>query len=1274
MRFTAVMLLLISNILPGRGIAALDDSAPDLHGVVVEALNRHQAAQKAGLQEGDLILSCRRGGANGPIDSPFDLTEVEIEQNPRGPVTLQGLRGGQKKIWAMGPAEWGLKTRPQMDGPIVAAYAATLELCKSGKQAEAAQRMRSISITLPAATWLRSWALSRAADFLVEGRQWKDADTLYQEAVQEATKAGPGIAALQLQTWARSSRQANDLESAARHFQEAVDTVRKIQPENLTLASGLFSLGSMALLRSHLEQAEKYYQQSLSIRSKLAPASLSVAEILRLLGSLEDKRRNLEKAEDYYRKSLALAEKLDPEGIVVMRSFNGLGIVAWRRGKLAVAQEYYQRALAIAGMLDPESVDVADILGNLSSVSSMRGDLAGAEEYQRQNIAIRERLEPGSLSLAADYSNSAGLMLDHGNLSQAEDYLHRALAIQQQQSPDSLNTAVILTKLGEVAEHRGEWETAEKYFLQSIAIEKRVAPDSLEVAGSLFALAQLAHSRGNLLQAERDARQALAMQERLAPDSIHTAMTTHLLGQIAYSRGDFAQAKQEYERSLALAHKIAPDSLEEARSLDSLGGFYKSQDDPRAGEKYVEALAIEERIEPESFEHAATLSNLGTFEITRKDLVNAEKHLRQALAIEERLAPGTSSYAQTLKMLADVSREQGDTAKFEEYFRQALSIEEKTIPGSATLADDQFLFGLFLEIKEKLAKLDEAGEMFEKSLSALEAQMTNLGGAEDTRMQFRGRRAAHYQNYIDLLMRQKQIERAFNVQERLRARSLSEMLDSAKIDIRRGVDPQLIEQQRQLRMKMDDLLNRQLQGRHSQAETRTIREQIDRLQAQAEEIEEQIRAASPTYAALAHPQPLTLKQVQEQLVDSNTLLLEYSLGSISSYVWAVTDKAVTAYRLPNHEEIKKVAIPVYDLLTARNLLVEGETLPERVARLQETARKYPGFAAKLSEMVLGPVAGSLEGKRLVIVTDGVLQLIPFSLLPDPRATAAAAPLIATHEVTYLPSSSVLSELRRRAKSRPVAPKLVAVFADPVFERQDVRVKPEHLQKRSIEAAATAQPLISPDLAQSLADLNLTRGGGELIPRLLNTRREAEAIVAVAPPEKRLLAVDFAANLDAATSSVLAQYRIIHFATHGLLDPAHPERSGLVLSLVDEAGRSRNGFLETQTIYNLNLSADLVVLSACQTGIGKNVQGEGLLAVTRGFMYAGASRVVATLWSVDDEATAELMGRFYKALLVEKLSPAAALRRAQMQLLQDKRWTDPFFWAPFVLQGDWQSFQ
>ena len=323
-------------------------------------------------------------------------------------------------------------------------------------------------------------------------------------------------------------------------------------------------------------------------------------------------------------------------------------------------------------------------------------------------------------------------------------------------------------------------------------------------------------------------------------------------------------------------------------------------------------------------------------------------------------------------------------------------------------------------------------------------------------------------------------------------------------------------------------------------------------------------------------------------------------------------------------------------------------------------------------MVLAPVVGQLEDKRLLIVGDGALQYIPFGALPDPASVANSAPLVVSHEVVSLPSASTLALIRHEVKDRKPAGKTIAVLADPVFAEDDVRVKrlaPGAKASNNAQAPSGTR-ILEHEYKKSAQEAGVADNRLN-IPRLPGTRQEAMQILSLVPPSERKQSLDFAANREAAIDVDLSQYRYVHFATHGFLNSLHPELSGIVLSMVDEKGKAQNDFLRANDIFNLNLPAELVVLSACQTGLGKEIKGEGLVGLTRGFMYAGAPRVVVSLWSVSDAGTAELMTRFYRAMLKDKMRPAAALRSAQVSLSKEKRWEQPFYWAAFILQGEWQ---
>jgi CHAT domain-containing protein len=370
--------------------------------------------------------------------------------------------------------------------------------------------------------------------------------------------------------------------------------------------------------------------------------------------------------------------------------------------------------------------------------------------------------------------------------------------------------------------------------------------------------------------------------------------------------------------------------------------------------------------------------------------------------------------------------------------------------------------------------------------------------------------------------------------------------------------------------------------------------------------------------------------------------------------------------LPARSVIEKAALHAYELLVMRQSLNAGKPAEyeQRLQRIKKAEEQYWIEAVSLSRMLFSTVAEHLDKTRLVIVSDGALQYLPFTALPllDQKTSAKqTALLIDKYEIVNLPSASTLADLRKGSAGRQPAPKLVAVVASPVFSFDDSRL--------TIAGGNKDQ---AGDLTADLLRAWRSSGGEKSIPPLPFSEKEGREIIKLAPPQSSLLAMGFDASRSLLESQRLGQYRFIHFATHGLLNSDHPELSGLILSLYSPKGERVDGFLRMHEIYNLKLQADLIVLSACQTGIGKEIKGEGLIGLTRGFMYAGASRVVASLWKVDDAATAALMQHYYRYLLQEKMSPAAALRQAQLKTMQQNlRWRSPFYWAAFVLQGEYR---
>jgi len=573
----------------------------------------------------------------------------------------------------------------------------------------------------------------------------------------------------------------------------------------------------------------------------------------------------------------------------------------------------------------------------------------------------------------------------------------------------------------------------------------------------------------------------------------------------------------------------------------------------------------------------------------------------------------------------------------------------------------------------------------ESGIAIVESLRTKVISPEFRLSYFEGSQH-YYEFYIDLLMRlhkQNPNEghdgKALETSERARARSLLETLTEANADIRQGIDPALLQREREIQRRLNASAQSQmllLSASHTEAQANAIAEEIQTLIKNLQQVETEVRQTSPRYAALMQPRPLTLKEIQSEVLDQDTLLLEYSLGEERSYLWLVSSSSITIYELPKGAEIETAARRFYDLLNARNVHRKGETNDQRTARITQADGELPLAAASLSRMVLAPVAGKLGNKRLIIVADGALHFVPFGALPVASGLASGMDrqrrvtksLIAEHEIVNLPSASTLAVVRKEVAGRQIAPRSVVALADPVFMKDDERVK-----KAKVNNTTPARDENSKDrqLLKAAAEDTGVASEGLYVPRLPGTRQEAEQIMAMVPAMERRLALDFAANRDTATSAELGQYRYVHFSTHGLLNSVHPELSGVVFSLVNELGEDQDGFLRAHELFNLKLPAEVVVLSACQTGVGKTIKGEGLVSLTRGFMYAGAPRVVVSLWGVSDWGTTELMVHFYQGMLKEGMRPAAALRAAQISLMNDKRFTSPYYWAPFTLQGEWR---
>jgi CHAT domain-containing protein len=911
--------------------------------------------------------------------------------------------------------------------------------------------------------------------------------------------------------------------------------------------------------------------------------------------------------------------------------YNNIGLAYHRIGALREAIENYEKAIPLR-QAENDQAGEFNVRNNIGGVYDVSGEPHKALEQYRATLKVWQDLDSrGSLNnrdqLGAGFNNVAEAQNKLGEWQEALDYYKQALAIFQA-TGNSQREAACLDNMGQLYQDLGESKPAREHYQKAVLLLREKVKDADAEGNVLGHIGTENLLTGNLSEALQNFQTALTLRQN--PRGQGYALIN--LGAVSTLQNSPQKALEFYDRALTLL-KSSADQQGEAITLFKKGEAYSLlNDQSQAKENFARSLSIWRSIASPRGE-ATTLLGIAKAEAELNNLAEAVKYSEAALAIIESLRTNVSS-----------SRLRAS------YF-----------------ATQQNYYELNIDLNMRLYRQNNSPQRLGAALQA---------------------------------------------SERSRARSLVDAIAGARVDAA-GASEVLLKREREIQQKLtakSEIQTRLLGARHTREQAEAIAGEIIELVSDDRELRDQIRTSSPKFAALIQPESPVASQFQ-RLLDADSLLVEYALGEKRSYVWAVTPSSIEGFELPGRAEIEAVAQRVSAALTERNREQKNETLRERTARFDRAETDYREASAQLSEMILEPVRPLLGQKRLLVVADGALQFVPFASLPTPPAatlpqaatvnrqvattksgTLTNNPrlLIEDHEIISLPSASVLAVQRRELANRKPASFAVAIIADPVFDLQDSRVAaalandsqhrkiagtsppagtlPLQSGEKNLAAPATSAEKLSP-LGTALRDVGLDPF--EKIRRLDFSRQEAASILQGARAKGSLTAFDFKASRATATSPELSKYRIIHFATHGVLDLEHPELSGIILSLVDEKGRPQDGYLRLHEIYNLNLPAELVVLSACQTGIGKQIKGEGLIALTRGFMYAGAARVVASLWKVDDEATSELMAEFYKQMLTNNLSAAAALRAAQVKISQKRPWQSPYYWAGFVLQGEWK---
>jgi len=792
----------------------------------------------------------------------------------------------------------------------------------------------------------------------------------------------------------------------------------------------------------------------------------------------------------------------------------------------------------------------------------------------------------------------------------------RDLGLPARQTEAFVGEAQVLERLGKLRLHRDDLDGAIADDRQALELRRRTGnhEGEAEIANELgLAL----HRRGRYDEAAALFDRALDLwRESAAPEAtVERANTLLNRGQLLRELGETGPARGRFRQALVLFRR-ARDHDREAAALTALGTASLDEGQPAAALGPLTAALPLRR--PRSPGQAVTLNSLG---VAYRQL-GRPKDARRAYGEAWQIFLGLGNFREQAKALYNLGRleeESGRDAPALRDFDQAAELFAR-LGDPPELAES--LRGRAAALRHE-GRLDDAREAMEKALDAVERHRLSQT-SDSTRAAFFATQQGAYGFLVDLLMEmhQKRPDAGFDAQalevsEQALARSLLDALAASGVDLRARAAPDLLARERDLEQAIETLSARQdrlaQESGAPDAERRSLATELERRWEELARVRADLRAASPRYAALTQPRPAGAAEIQRHLLDRDTLLLEYRLGEPRSFLWAVTADSIASFELPGRAELG-------ERVRQASRLLAGSLSHQAEISAGEECRK-------LARVLLGPVADRLPGKRLLVVGDGEIQSLPFAALPEP-SRAGGEPLVAHHEVVSLPSVSVLGELRREVAGRRPATRRLWVLADPAF--------------------------------------------GGAFPQLPYTRREAEAILALAPAGEGTRLLGPAASRAAVLGSPLSDYRILHFATHNTFAASDPGDGRLVLAQVDGSGRRVGyGFLRLADIYKLDLRADLVVLSACQSAAGREVRGEGVVGMTRGFFYAGADRVLVSLWNVNDRVSVELMRIFYREMFQEGLSPAAALRAAQDAIRRQERWKSPYYWAGFALQGEWR---
>jgi CHAT domain-containing protein/tetratricopeptide (TPR) repeat protein len=1078
----------------------------------------------------------------------------------------------------------------------------------------------------------------------------------------------------------------NRLVEAERLYRQALEIDEKRGADDPDVARDLSNLGELLRRTSHFIEAEPLLRRALTIDEKnLGADHPSVTVRLNNLAALLHDTGRLADAEPLYRRALAIDEKsAGPDALIVAVRLNNLALLLTDTNRPVEAESLYRRALAIEEKsLGPDHS--ATFLNNLAALLHDTGRLADAEPLYRQALTIDERnLGPNHHKVAVDLNNLAVLLQATNRLAEAEPLMRRALAIDEKVlGTDDPKVATNLNNLANLLEHTNRLSEAEQMIRRALAIDEgSLGPDHPQTAKDLSNLAQLLQATYRLKEAEPLMVRALAIDEKsLGPDHPTVAIDLNNLGGLLDATDRAAEAEPLYRRSLAIDEKsLGPDHPTVAANLNNLAQLLQDTNRLAEAEPLIRrALAIDEKsLGPNHPQVAVDLNNLSLLLADTNRLVEAKPLMQRAVAIDmESLTPNHPSVAIGLNNLAGLFMQQGDWASALAQYRRATDIigkqgamlpTDRTDLAKKSLSRNQFDFrnhlnALYL-VAENVPEAEE--ESFRVSQWALQTV------AADALRQMSTRFAAGQGELSNLVRKQ---------QDLLRDRKIA---DTRLLTAVGAADARAMEQGRVAYARIEDSLDR---------------------------IATQLRNKFPKYAAISNPQPLTIAATQALLRPDEVLVVILDVPSLyhqpeRTFIWVVSKTSLRWV----HIDLGTKALAERVQALRCGLDYDGAWIDTRCAELLKVNyspidnifnRPLPFDLVRANELyrdLFGQIEDVIKDKQLLVVASGPLTQLPFQVLvTEPPKDALpfslanyrdAAWLVRKHAVIVLPTVSSLEALRAYAKESQASEEYIG-FGNPLVEGNP------NSPEDAVRAELARQKRCQPSSDQRKASHDSPRGGRHSVALRNGSVMNIEDIRKEPPlPETAdelcMVAHDLGVDPDShlyigarateaevkrlSNDGNLAKYKIVHFATHGILagDFSSGSEPGLIFTPPDKASDIDDGYLSASEITGLSLDADWVILSACNTASGAEKGAEPLSGLASAFFYAGARSLLVSHWAVYSDATVKIITKAVSELkTASKIGRAEALRRSMVMLITNGEASEahPAYWAPFALVGE-----